>query len=113
MAQIFLRSLGIIDEMDYETPFVLEEWNAKRREIEIQLKRLDYIDYNRFFEKSHELGWGTHEKIDACREILANPSETMSFIRECSEVYIENANKRNELIDELVRLTIYPRSCKQ
>jgi hypothetical protein len=113
MAQIFLYSLGFIEEKNYKDAFVFDEWNAKRREIEVQLKKLDYIDYNKLFEKSRELGWDTYEKIEACKNILANPDEKRAFLRDCAEFYIGNAYKRNELTDELVRLTVYPRSCKR
>ena len=109
MAQIFLEQIGFIDEKNYDSEFVLEEWNVKRREAEISLKRLDYIDYNRCFDKAIANDWGEAEKIADCRAFLETSTAVTPFMRECSEFYIENARKRQAFTDELVKCSIYPR----
>ena len=113
MAQIFLRECGIIPECDYDTPFELEEWNAKRREAEVKLKQLDYIEYNRYFGKIRNEGWGVPEIKDACRTVVETSTTATPFIMNCCGFYLDNASHRDEIYNELVKLTVYPRNAKK
>ena len=45
MAQVFMKSLGVIESTDFETPFVMENWNACRYDVEQKLAGLNFVDY--------------------------------------------------------------------
>ena len=109
MAQIFLYEMGEIEACDFDTPFALEEWNAARREVEKQIKWLDYVDYNAMLGKHISEGWGVPEKIVACRERYETFENKETYVPSCYKFYIENSARREDLESELVKLTVYPR----
>lgn len=113
MAQIFMREMGEIERCDIDTPFRAEEWNAKRRNVERQLKSLDFIDYCHLFEKSHELGWGVPERLAECRARYEAAEDKQIYTSVAYKFYIENYTRREELTNELARLTVYPRKARK
>ena len=108
MAQIFLYEAGMIDKLDYDTPFVIEKWNQERQSIEKTLKLLDFIDYVWLYRESIEKSWTTSEKIEKCRELLENESDVLGYFALCYKAYIAHARKKDALIGELTRRTVRP-----
>lgn len=113
MAQIFLKEIGEISECDFDTPFVFEEWNGERYEIERVLARLNFIDFNMLYGKHKDLGWGIIEKTEECKSRYEQAENKESFIPMCCKNYIDNAKNREDINDKLTRLTIYPRKWRE
>ena len=113
MAGIFMAEMGETVQFDINTPFRAEEWNAKRRNAERQLKTLDFIDYCHFFENSRTLGWGVPEKMAQCRAEYEAAEDKLSYVPSACKYYIENAMRREFLENEVARLTVYPRKAKK
>lgn len=113
MAQIFLKSIGEIGNVDFDTPFVIEKWNQERQTVEKTVKLLDFIEFVVLYRESREKGWTVIDKIEESKRRLAEikvngNGNFSSYFELCYEAYINHAKKYDELIGELTKRTPRP-----
>ena len=106
MTQMFLKEIGEIEEADFSAPFRFEEWNHERYSVERRLKLIEFIDYVALYEKARDNKWNTTEKKLEARKIYDSEENKAAFLPMCCKYYIEHANERNTIFNELIRLTI-------
>lgn len=107
MAQIFLKEIGQIEACDFDTPFVLEDWNKKRHEAEMKNHKLNYVELcDIYFE-----GYAQNKSPDEIKQIAKQRLEAYAgeseFIPEAYREYMENGHLRFRNKGEVVKLTIY------
>ena len=105
MAQIYLREIGEIERADFETPFVFEKWNKLRFDVETKVKMLDFIERVVIWNQRKTLGWGLEETILEVQNRIAQDVDKKEYMTGCYETYLQYANHREELENELNRLT--------
>lgn len=105
MAQIYLQEVGEISQTDFETPFVFEEWNRRRFEIETTVKMLDFIERVVLWQFRKTYGWGVAEMIEETKKRIAQDPEKKEYMTSCYEIYLEHANNREYLENELIKRT--------
>ena len=106
IAQTYLKELGVVKAPTFSEPFVFESWNKERFEIETKVKMLDFIERVVMWQERKTKGWGVAEMVaEAQRRVAQDPDKT-EYMTGCYEIYLENANKREELENELVKRTI-------
>ena len=71
-------------------------------------KFLKQKKYLQLYRESIEKSWTTSEKIEKCRELLKNESDTLGYFALCYKAYIAHARKKDLLIGELTRRTVRP-----
>ena len=107
IAQIYLQEIGEITKADFDTPFVFETWNKRRFEIETKVKMLDFIERVVLWQQRKEYGWGVAEMIEEARKRIAQDPEKKEYMTGWYEIYLENANNREFLENELIKRTMY------
>ena len=106
LAQIFMKSLGIIDAVDFNTPFKIEEWNSKRYEVEQRLARLNFVDYCILEKIDRERKLTLEERKNEINKKYDECEDKNSFIPQAYLNYIANIDFKENLISELVKLSI-------
>ncbi len=106
MAQIFMRDTGEIDECDFDTPFVMEEWNKERYDAEMRLMSHDKAEYCILYRKSRAERMTFAEKKAYAKEVLDNLPETSCNLGLLAD-YTKNGDFREELIDAVIRKSIF------
>ncbi len=112
IAQIYLQEIGAINRADFNTPFVFEEWNKQRYDVEIKVKMLDFIERVVLWPQRKTLGWGVKEMIAETRNRVAQDPDKKEYMTGCYEIYLEHANNRDYLENELIKLTLVIRNRK-
>lgn len=107
MAQVFLKDIGEKDEIDIETPFVMEDWNKKRKEAEAYYKPLDYVEFCDIFDLGWALDKTNNEKRVIVQERYDKWEDKSSYIPSAYKFYIDNIDFRQKLVGEVVKLTIF------
>jgi len=107
LAQAFLYDLGEIEEINYSSNFIFEEWNKKRFDAEQKLHLTNFIEFAVLFydgwlqEKTNE-----EKKVIAQKRYDERKDKTDIFSQSyCS--YIETIDNRSKILGEVVRLTIF------
>lgn len=107
MAQIFLKETGEIEKCDFDTPFELEEWNRKRREGEIKIHKLNYVELCDMYDD----GYAKNKSVDEIKELVKKKLENYDgdneFIRNAYKEYIENGQLRFKYKGEIIKNTIF------
>lgn len=107
MAQVFLKDIGEKDEIDYETPFIMEEWNKKRKAAEALYKPMDYVEFCDIFD----LGWALNKTNDEKRAIVKERydkwEDKTEYIPSSYKFYMDNIDFRQKLVGDVVALTIF------
>ncbi len=107
MAQVFLKDIGEKDDFDLETPFVMEEWNQKRKAAEAYYKPMDYVEFCDIFD----LGWAQNKTNNEKREIVKERYDKWEnkndYIPTAYKFYMDNIDFRQKLIGDVVELTIF------
>ncbi len=106
MAQTFLHQLGVIETPDYDNPFVIEDWNKKRFNAERIFELLNYVDYCVFSNILREGKLTLREKKEIVNKKLATLPDNLIFQRKAYDVYIKNIDFKENLMAELIKLTI-------
>ncbi len=107
MAQVFLNTIGEKEDIDYDTPFIMEEWNQKRKEAEARYKPMDYVEFCDIFD----LGWALDKTNDEKRAIVKERydkwEDKTQYIPSSYKLYMDNIDFRQKLVGEVVKLTIF------
>ena len=106
MAQVFMRDTGEIDECDFETPFVPEEWNKERLAAEGKLMSHDKAEYCILFRRSRAERMTFAEKKAYAKEVLDGLPETSCNLGLLAD-YTKNGDFREELVDAVIRRSIF------
>ena len=106
MAQTFMQQMGILENTDYDNPFIIEEWNRKRYDVERPLERLNFVDYC-ILSPVHREGKLT---LDERKELIkkrydAEPNKK-GFIPEAYDFYLKNIDFKEKIIAEVIKHTI-------
>ncbi len=105
MAQTFLRDIGEIHVTDFDTPFVFEEWNKKRYEVEQKLRGFKFVEYVAFIDM-WEVGKPAEEKkteaIKAYEGYADKTTGTALWFRD----YPGILDAKDLITEELIKLTI-------
>ena len=107
MAQVFLKEVGEKDEIDFETPFVMEDWNKKRKAAEAYYKPMDYVEFCDIFELGWALNKTNNEKRAIVQERYDKWEDKSSYIPSAYKFYIDNIDFRQKLVGDVVELTIF------
>ena len=107
MAQIFLKELAEIEECDFATPFVFEDWNMKRFDAEQKNGKLNYVELcDLYFE-----GYAKDKKVEEIKEMAKKKLEMWedksTYIPQAYEEYIEKGHMRLKNKGEVVKLTVF------
>lgn len=107
MAQVFLKEIGEIEKCDFDTPFEFEEWNIKRREWEIKIHKLNYVELCDSYDDGYSKGKSVDEIKDIVRKKLENYKGDNEFICNAYTEYIEKGHLRLKYKGEIVKNTIF------
>ncbi len=107
MAQVFLKDVGEIEEMDFETPFVWEDWNMERYDIEKVLHKINFVEFCALHEEKYikKMTIGERKQIAAQRYEEAEDKTT--FIPQAYREYAEKAEESTMLLSEVVKKTVF------
>jgi len=106
MAQIFLNQIGEKDTLDFDTPFIYEEWNRLRHDAEKKYKPIDYVEFCDIYEYWVK-NLTNEEKKKVVKERLEKYEDKTQYIPSSYQKYIDNIDIRQRLIGEVVKLTIF------
>lgn len=107
MAQIFLHDIGAIDECDFDTPFVFEEWNEKRYEAERKLHCLKFVEFDYILHSGFAIGATLEEKKAVARAKYDSRADKSDFISRALLEYIDNFDNYTAYVGDVVRLTTF------
>ena len=107
MAQIFLKELGIIEEMDFDTPFEFEDWNKERYDAEQKNHGLTYVELNCLYQDGYKMNKSVDEIKELAKQKLAEYEDKTAFVPKSLADYIENGHLRIKNKGETVKKTIF------
>ncbi len=106
MAQTFLRDVGVIEECNFETPFVFEEWNRVRYDAEQALHRTNFVEFCVLWQE-RAAGKSLEERKAIVRERYAQSENKNDFISQSYVEFLQTVDRRDLLLGEVVRLTVF------
>lgn len=106
MAQDFMKAFGIVDVVDYASPFAIEEWNQERYAAEQKLARINFVDYCILEKIDRERKLSLEERKTEIKKKYDECEEKTGFIPEAFLNYIDRIDYKENLVAELVKLTI-------
>ena len=107
MGQVFLRDMGEKETCDFEAPFVFEDWNKARYDAEQKLKCINYVEFADVFDTGWLLGKTLEEKKQIAKEKYEKCEIKTGFVPMAYLDYIENADHRDKMLGEVIKLTIF------
>ena len=107
IAQIFLASLGQIESPDFDTPFVMEEWNQKRHDALMEIHGVNFIKYCALLRPKFVEGKSQSELLEMARERYDSFEDKSTFIPKSYLDYINKIDKYEEYMAQIVKLTIF------
>lgn len=107
MAQIFLRDLGFVDECDFDTPFVFEEWNKERYAAEQRIHKLKFVEFCSLLEAGWAAGTPMEQRKALALEKYNATADKNSFPALAYLDYIDNIDSYPRYVAEIVRLTSF------
>lgn len=107
MAQIFLKEIGEIEECDFDTPFIFEEWNKKRHDAEMKNHKLNFVELCSIYYEGYALNKSPDEIKLLAKQYLESYVGDSEFIPSAYREYIENGHLRFRNKAETVKLTIF------
>ena len=107
IAQTFLKGVGEIDAVDYDTPFEFEDWNKARFDIEISLEGVNYTQFGTLFDEGWMLDKTYDELKSVARERMAEIGNENDYTYKCYKAFIEKVDIRQRILGEIVEHTIY------
>ena len=105
MAQTFLKETGVIDECDFDSEFVFEDWNKKRFDAEMELHYLNFTQLCAFFDPANPFA-DKNEIMEKVKTRLAESTDPDDYGTRCYREYIEKYPHRDVYEGELIKLTI-------
>lgn len=108
MGQIFLHELREISDVDFDTPYEFALWNKERYDAERKLMKLYFIDYAMLFDSNKARDGGVPEKLAEAKVRYDELECKDTFIGDCYRFYIEEKKHQMQIMNDLVRLTVYP-----
>jgi len=99
IAQTFLKETGVIDKVDYDTPFVMNEWIAKRHAAFAPYCSLCYVEYCDIYTLSLENHWNAEQKKAEVARRLEKPSGVQNAYR----LYLEKIDYLPEIFSEIIK----------
>ena len=105
MAQVFMREVGIIDECDFKTQFVFEDWNKERYDAELALKDIYFVEYCALFRKAREERLTLAEKKALALKRIEETNHP--GIKEWLAFYAREIDFREEYEAKLIEKTIF------
>lgn len=106
MAQTFLRDVGVIEECDFEAPFVFEDWNRARYDTEQSLHRTNFVEFCALW-KERAAGMPLEERKAIARTRYEASEDKSAFIPRAYAEYMDIIDRRENILDEVVRLTVF------
>lgn len=106
LAQIFMKFFGIIDTVDFNSAFKMEDWNAKRYAVEQKLARLNFVDYCILEKIDRQRKLTLSERKAEVQKKYDECETKVGFIPECYLNYINNIDFKENFLAELVKCTI-------
>ena len=107
MAQSFLRDIGEIDECDFDTPFVMEDWNRKVQEAFGKISAMNFVEYCALFDEFYDKNLTYAEKKEIVKEYLSRHEDKTGFIPRAYADYIEHIDIYDRLVGEIVKVTTF------
>ena len=107
MAQIFLKETGEIEEMDFDTPFVFEDWNKERFDAEQKNHNLNYVEFNRLLNEGYMQNKTADEVKELAKQMYEEYEDKTAYGPTALADYIENGHMRIKNKAEIVRLTTF------
>ena len=92
--------------MDFNTPFIFEEWNKKRKDAESYYKPMDYVEFCDIFD----LGWAqnkTNSEKRIVQERYDKQEDKTQYIPTAYKFYMDNIDFRQKPVGDVVALTIF------
>ncbi len=108
MSQIFLSEIGEITSPDFDTTFKPEPWNHERYSVERRLKLIEFIDEVALFDPSRKSNTSIAERKAEAKRIYDSEKNKAAFLPMCCKYYLEHAEEKEMLTDELIRLSVPP-----
>ena len=105
MAQTFLRDMGEISEIDFDTPFEFEEWNKKRYDKEQELRWFNFVEYCAFIDNWAE-GKSTEEKKAAVLKSYEGCEDKTTGVAGAYRDYPKILDTKEVIMEEIISLTI-------
>lgn len=107
MAEIFLNAVGEKDGYDFDTPFVFEDWNKARYDAELKIKSINYVEFCATYDEGRAMNKTYEERKALARERYEKEPNKDGYIAKSCLEYIENGDNREQLLGEVIKLTIF------
>lgn len=105
MAQSFLRDVGEIADCDFDTPFVIEDWNEKRQEFLQVLNMLNFVEYCALFDEYYDRDLTNEQKKEIVKEWYERHEDKTDFIAQSYKEYVDKIDVYDKILGEIVKLT--------
>ena len=108
MSQVFLCEIGEIATPDFNTPFKPKPWNHERYSVERRLKLIEFIEDVALFDPTRKVNMSLEERKSEAKRIYHSETNKAAFLPMCCKYYIEHAEEKDSLVEELIRLSVPP-----
>ena len=108
MSQVFLYEIGEINSPNFDTPFKPKPWNHERYSVERRLKLIEFIDDVALFDLERKRNMSVAERKAEAKRIYDGEDNKAAFLPMCCKYYIEHAEEKDSLTEELIRLSVPP-----
>ena len=108
MSQVFLYEIGEINSPNFDTPFKPKPWNHERYSVERRLKLIEFIDDVALFDPERKRNMSVAERKAEAKRIYDGEDNKAAFLPMCCKYYIEHAEEKDSLTEELIRLSVPP-----
>lgn len=107
MAQIFLKDTGEISEMDFETPFIWEDWNKARFDAEMELHKMNFAEFCALWEETFLQKIPLEQRKAIAKARYEEFDDKTTYIPQAYLDFAEKADYRMQLQGEVVKKTIF------
>ena len=107
MAQVFLKELGEIDECDFDTPFVWEDWNRERYDCEQELTLVNLIEYCVFVPDRYVKQMPSEERKKIAKERYAEFEDKNNIFARAYKEYVQKIDDYSSYVEKTVDQTIF------
>ena len=93
MAEIFLKEMGYSDDLNFDAPFIFEEWNRERYRAEQELTRVNFIEYCVLLKEGYVQGMSCEERKRIAKERYDGYEDKTGFFPSSYRDYIEKIDR--------------------
>ncbi len=106
MAQIFMETLGVIDSIDFNTSFKMDNCNSERFVVEQKLTTINYVEYCVLEKTDRERRFTLAERKAEIQKLYEECEDKEAFIPQAYKKFLDTIDFKENLMAELVKLTV-------